>query len=247
MKLHFSLLLISAGICMAACSQKSADSTIGITQVQNLKTADFEEKLKSTPSRIVLDVRTAEEFKQGHLDGAVNMDINNADFNQNIARLDTALPVFVYCLAGGRSSRAADQLKGMRFPAVYNMEGGMSRWTYENRAVVTPQGNSSKGIKMDAFQAMVDAAKDTLVLVDFWAKWCAPCKKITAYMPGIETEYAGKLKVIKINYDENPALVKQLGLDNVPYLFLYKKGKQLWRQSGYLEADALKQAIQKQL
>ncbi len=247
MKLHFSLLLISAGICMAACSQKSNDSTAGEVEVQNLKTAEFEDKLKMTPARIVLDVRTAEEFNGGYLEGAVNMDINHSDFNKNISRLDTSLPVFVYCLAGGRSSRAAEQLRSMGFPAVYNMEGGMSRWTYENRAVVTPQGNSSKGMKMESFQLLVDAAKDTLVLIDFWAKWCAPCKKIIAYMPGIETEYAGKLKVIKINYDDNPALVKQLGLDNVPYLFIYKNGKQVWRQSGYLEADALKQAIQKQL
>jgi thioredoxin len=246
MKLHFSLLFFSAGIYMAACSQKPSDSTAGTNEVQNLKTAAFEEKLKSTPSRIVLDVRTPEEFKEGHLEGAVNMDINNTDFDQNIGRLDTALPVFVYCLAGGRSSRAAEKLQSMGFPAVYNMEGGMSRWTYENRATVTPEGNSSKGMKLEAFQSMVNSVKDTLVLVDFWAKWCAPCKKIMAYMPQIENEYAGKIKVVKVNYDDNPALVKQLGLDNVPYLFIYKNGTQIWKQSGFLEASALKEAIKKQ-
>jgi thioredoxin 1 len=68
-----------------------------------------------------------------------------------------------------------------------------------------------------------------------------------AYMPDIEKANQGKLKVIKINYDDNTLLVKELGLDNVPYLFLYRNGKQLWKQSGYLEADALKLAITSKL
>jgi thioredoxin len=142
----------------------------------------------------------------------------------------------VYCLAGGRSAKAAEILKDMGFPAVYNMEGGMSRWTYENRAVESPAGAAEKGMKKAEFESMMAGIKDTLVLVDFWAKWCAPCRKITAYLPDIEKEYTSKLKVVKINYDDNPRLVKELSLDNVPYLFLYKNGRAVWQQSGYIEA-----------
>ncbi len=237
--------LLSLSACSQQAKQKS-ETTATSVDVVNLGTADFDEKLKSTASKIVLDVRTDEEFNSGHLQGAINMNVNDPSFGDRLKQLDTAQPVFVYCLAGGRSARAAEILKDMGFPAVYNMEGGVSRWTYENRPLERPEGVAEKGMRKAAFETMMASVKDTLVLVDFWAKWCAPCKKITAYMPDIEKAYTGKFKVVKINYDDNPALVKELGLDNVPYLFLYKNGKQLWQQSGYLEADRLKEAINKQ-
>ena len=239
--------LFSAAVFLAlgACSQQPKQGK-SVT-VENLNTAAFESRMKSTPAKIVLDVRTDEEFKSGHLQGAINMNVNDPDFAERIKQLDTTQPVFVYCLAGGRSAKAADILKDMGFPAVYNMEGGMSRWTSENRMVESPAGSMNKGMKKVEFESLLAAAKDTLVLVDFWAKWCAPCRKITAYLPEIEKEFAGKLKVVKINYDDNPRLVKELSLDNVPYLFLYKNGKSLWQQSGYIEVAALKAAIKSKL
>lgn len=234
-------------LAMGACSQQPSRNQGKAVVFENLSTAAFESKMKGTASKIVLDVRTDEEFKSGHLQGAVNMNVNDPSFGDRLKQLDTTQPVFVYCLAGGRSARAAEILKEMGFPAVYNMEGGMSRWSYENRAVESPEGAYDKGMKKAEFETMMAGIKDTLVLVDFWAKWCAPCRKITAYLPEIEKEYAGKLKVVKINYDDNPRMVKELSLDNVPYLFLYKNGKSLWQQSGYIEQDALKAAIKSKL
>lgn len=232
-------------LAVGACSQQPKHGKS--VAVENLSTAAFESRLKNTPTKIVLDVRTDEEFNGGHLQGAINMDVNDPSFGDRLKQLDTAQPVFVYCLAGGRSARAAEILKDMGFPAVYNMEGGMSRWTYENRSVEGPAGALEKGMKKAEFDAMMTGIKDTLVLVDFWAKWCAPCRKITAYLPEIEKEYAGKIKVVKINYDDNPRLVKELSLDNVPYLFLFKNGISLWQQSGYIEAAGLKAAIKSKL
>lgn len=239
--------LISAAVFLVigACSQQPKQGKS--VEVENLTTEVFESRLKSTPAKIVLDVRTDEEFKSVHLQGAVNMNVNDQAFAERIKQLDTTQPLFVYCLAGGRSAKAAEILKDMGFPAVYKMEGGMSRWTYENRAVESPAGALNKGMKKTEFDAMMIGIKDTLVLVDFWAEWCAPCRKITAYLPEIEKEYAGKLKVVKINYDDNPRLVKDLSLDNVPYLFLYKNSKSLWQQSGYIEATGLKSAIKSKL
>ncbi len=238
--------LLSLSACSQQAKQKS-ETTATSVDVVNLGTADFDEKLKSTASKIVLDVRTDEEFNSGHLQGAINMNVNDPSFGDRLKQLDTTQPVFVYCLAGGRSARAAEILKDMGFPAVYNMEGGVSRWTYENRPLERPEGVAEKGMRKAAFETMMASVKDTLVLVDFWAKWCAPCRKIMAYLPEIEKEYAGKLKVVKINYDDNPRLVKELSLDNVPYLFLYKNGKSLWQQSGYIESDALRAAIKSKL
>lgn len=242
--LRNALFAAMAATALNACSQKPAGS--GLTrsvEVTNLSTTSFADSLKSTSGHIVLDVRTPEEFRSGYLAGAVNMNINDPDFAQQIARLDTAQPVYVYCLAGSRSARAADLLKDLGFPAVYNMEGGISRWRGENREIIMPEGEAEKGMKKAEFDKMVMAAGDTLVLVDFWAKWCAPCKMITAYLPDLEKEFGGKLKIVKVSYDDNTALVRQLGLDNVPYLFIYKNGKELWKNSGFAEKEAVLKAL----
>jgi thioredoxin len=238
--------LLSLSACSQQVKQKS-ETTATSVDVVNMGTADFDEKLKSTASKIVLDVRTDEEFNSGHLQGAINMNVNDPSFGDRLKQLDTTQPVFVYCLAGGRSARAAEILKDMGFPAVYNMEGGVSRWTYENRPLERPEGVAEKGMKTAEFKQLIASQKEEWVLVDFWAKWCAPCKKITAYLPEIEKEFAGKISIVKINYDDNPRLVKELGLDNVPYLFLYKKGTEQWKNSGYIEKEALRAALNKGL
>ncbi|MBL7810634.1 MAG: thioredoxin [Bacteroidetes bacterium] len=236
------LFILASGIAFAACSQKTSSSEETQTPVSHVSTADFEKSLASTPKRIILDVRTPEEFAQNHLEGAINMNVNADDFYQQISRLDTAQPVFVYCLAGSRSARAADILAEKGFPAIYDMLGGMSRWSAENRAVVSPEGEAQKGMSKASFESMLQAG-DSLVLVDVYAKWCAPCKKIMAYLPDLEKEYNGKLKVVKVNYDDNPKLIRELGLDNVPFLLVYRNKQQVWKHSGFAEKAAVLAAL----
>jgi len=103
------LFAVMAATALNACSQKPTGSgEVKTVDVTNLPTASFADSLKKTSARIVLDVRTPEEFQSGHLAGAVNMNINDPGFEQQVARLDTTQSVYVYCLAGSRSARAAD-------------------------------------------------------------------------------------------------------------------------------------------
>ncbi|MBD8687861.1 MULTISPECIES: thioredoxin [unclassified Rhizobium] len=81
-------------------------------------------------------------------------------------------------------------------------------------------------VKVDTsnFQAEVlDSAEP--VVVDFWAEWCGPCKMIAPSLEEISNELAGKVKVVKLNIDENPELAAQFGVRSIPTLAMFKGGK----------------------
>lgn len=65
---------------------------------------------------------------------------------------------------------------------------------------------------------------DGAVLVDFWAEWCGPCKMIAPILDDVSKDYAGKLKVAKLNIDENPATPPKYGIRGIPTLMLFKNG-----------------------
>lgn len=95
---------------------------------QNLDPQSFNEKMRQTPARTVLDVRTAQEVTTGTLPGAVNIDFFAPDFTKQLGRLDRTKPVFVYCAVGGRSGKATQRLQQAGFKTVYNLSGGMQAW-----------------------------------------------------------------------------------------------------------------------
>lgn len=65
---------------------------------------------------------------------------------------------------------------------------------------------------------------DTPVLVDYWADWCGPCKMIAPILTEISAEYAGKVKIAKLNIDENPATPPKYGIRGIPTLMIFKGG-----------------------
>jgi len=91
----------------------------------------FSKKLEMAEKPQLIDVRTLAEFSEGHLQNALNLDINEDDFEKQLQTLDKAAPVYVYCRSGGRSAKAVEQMKKMGFREIYELEGGILSWKGE--------------------------------------------------------------------------------------------------------------------
>lgn len=85
---------------------------------------------------------------------------------------------------------------------------------------------------------------DIPVLVDFWAVWCGPCKMLSPIVSEIAEEYAGKVKVGKVNVDDEPALARRFGISSIPTLILFKNGEQAAVSVGVRPKEELVKMLQ---
>lgn len=209
---------------------------------QSLEAVEFSEKIKETPNAVIVDVRTPGEYAQGHLSGAVNIDWKGTDFGKQIETLDKSKPVFVYCLSGGRSASAANKMRSEGFEQVYELNGGMMKWRAANLPETTDGSPTSDGMSRQQFDQLVNS--DKLVLVDFYADWCAPCRKMKPYLEEISKDMADQVTVVRINADDNKELLKELEVSALPVLQLYRNQAVKWENKGYVDKETVVKTIQ---
>lgn len=250
---QLSLIIISA-VFITSCGNSQTDTTKQQTPIEqtapqvekfikNVDAATFKELIEKEDG-IVLDVRTPEEVASGHIPNASTINIYDEDFEAKINMMQKDKTIYVYCKSGGRSSQAAQLLQKNGFNKVYNLDGGTMAWENSNYPLTTPSNATDEKIQtisLADFKTMI--ATDKPVLVDFHTVWCAPCKKMAPVIDEIETEYANKAVVNRIDVDKSKEVAKAYDISGVPVFILFVNGEQKWKHNGMISKEELKKQL----
>lgn len=212
---------------------------------QRVSAKDFYSKLINNNSSIIIDVRTPEEFSKGHLRNALNINWFDDNFDSQVEILSKDRPVFIYCLSGGRSAKALDKISEMGFKNSYELDGGILEWRKNNYPETKIKVDFEKSLSVNEFRELITS--DKIVMVDYFAKWCAPCKVMEPFLDDLSEEYRDNLKLIRIDYDQNLPLVKSLGVQGLPVIQLYYNNQLLWSKDGFSDKNTIEAQIKKYL
>ncbi|MFV8373960.1 thioredoxin domain-containing protein [Flavobacterium sp. LB1P62] len=232
MKFH-SIYLIILSFVVLSCKGQTTKT------VKTIEAKAFAEKIKETPNPQILDVRTPEEFASDYIDNAKNVNWLENTFVSDAEKFDKSRPVFVYCKSGGRSQKAAEKLSELGFTTIYQLDGGILKW---NAAGLSKPSDKIIGMCSQEYAELLNS--DKKVLINFYAEWCAPCKKMTPYILQMQKNLANKVTIIRLNADENKTLMAELKISELPTVLLYEKAAVKWKHSGFINEDDLKKQLQ---
>ena len=242
MKLSLYLVAISSSFfSIVSCSQASK------TNVKHIDAIEFKNELSSTSNSILLDVRTPEEYAKGHIPNAININVLDNSFNSEIKSLDKSKTIFVYCKVGGRSADAAIKLADNGFKKITDLKGGIMAWEnnkfpIDDKVVIN---ESTEEYAFKDLEKIVNA--NDFVIVDFYAEWCRPCKRLEPMLKKVQVEYGDKVFVQRVDIDKSPTLAELHRISSIPLMHFYKKGKLVDQMLGLPNESDLKKVIQKNI
>ena len=206
----------------------------------SLSPDEFEKQLTTGDSIQILDVRTPGEYNSGHIKKALQADWNDAtEFSRRIAYVDKTKPVYVYCLAGGRSAAAADKMRKMGYANVYELKGGINAWKAASKSL---EGKTAtKQMTIDYFNNSI--AGKPMVLVDFGAEWCPPCKLMEPVINNVSSHSKKKFTLLKVDGGNDEDVMKAYKVTALPVFIIFKDGKEVWRKDGVVSEKELQEAI----
>jgi rhodanese-related sulfurtransferase len=127
LKLTILLFVATLAISCNTKSQSQSDSISVITPTE------FKEE---SVGQAIIDVRTPQEFSEGHIEGAININFFDKTFLDQIAKYEKNEPLFIYCKSGNRSGQASKKIADFGFTKIYDLEGGILYWMKNNNEVV---------------------------------------------------------------------------------------------------------------
>ncbi|MES2621718.1 MAG: thioredoxin domain-containing protein [Bacteroidota bacterium] len=231
MTLKTLILFISFATSLFSCNSQN-------TSVKTLKPSDFEKGI-SQDNILLVDVRTPKEYAEKRILNSNNVNINDAHFEKQMNQLDKSKPLYLYCLVGARSGKAAEWAVKNGFKEVYNLEGGITAWMGEKKPVeVSTTEAKTEGLNFDDYLNHIKAS-DKLVLVDFNAVWCGPCKILKPIVQKYAKKNSAQVDLFEIDVDKNPEVANTMNIRSIPLLLLYRDGKEVWRNKGLIDENEL--------
>ena len=231
--------LLGLGLLMMFVLFSCSESNTNVVLAQ-LSPSEFQNKLVLEADKaVLLDVRTSGEFEAGHIENALNIDYNSTDFATKLDSLDKTKKVFVYCLSGGRSGNAVAVLQEKGFTEVIELDGGMMAW--RNSGMKEVLGKSTKVVTSTSVASIISSKE--LVLLDFYAEWCVPCKKMKPMLSQFEREEKEKLTFCLVNADLSVEEVKKYNVNVLPTFILFKSGNEIWRKEGMVSREELVELV----
>ena len=127
MKLFYKLsMALFIATILVGCNNKQPSTTITESgKIVVVAPAEFKEK---SANQLIVDVRTPDEFAQGHIEGAININVFDKNFTEQFAEFDKSEPIFLYCKSGARTSKASKKLAEFGFQNIYDLHGGIVNW-----------------------------------------------------------------------------------------------------------------------
>ena len=224
--------------CFWSCVNSNEFDPITIpVNVLDVENHQMLKLLEDNPG-VLLDVRAPEEISKGFLKNASFINFYDENFLEKASWIKKNQPIYVYCHAGGRSSKAAEMLIELGFREVYNLVGGYSKWLEDGYLVEKGTNNiknsNSKSFSIHEIDSIFQNNQNVVLI--FKTPWCLPCKKLDPVLDSF-SQNRPNWEIVKINMDSNKDLAINYDVKSVPTLLFYKEAKQISSHNGFISLN----------